>query len=171
MNSQSQRGFTLVELLIVVVILGLIAALAVPRFSTASATARASMLADELRIFRMQVEVFKSQHRDAVPPGHPGCDSSQPPTEVAFIAQMTQASDADGATAAPGTPGFRYGPYLREIPENPVNGKSSVEVLAEGVAFPGAADDSHGWIYQPSELNFRADCTGTDESGTEYIDY
>lgn len=164
----SRPGFTLVEILIVVVILGILAAIILPKFSSASATARASMLADDLRTARTQITVFKSQHHD-VAPGHPNLDPFQPATEQLFTEHMTQSSTESGATAAPGTAGFRFGPYLRELPSNPVNGKSTVEVI--NGAMPDNADDSHGWIYQPSTMTFKADSAGADDSGKRYFDY
>ncbi len=128
------------------------------------------MLADHLRIFRSQIEVFKGQHR-GVAPGYPNCDVTGNPTEAAFITYMTMASDSAGATAAPGTPGYRYGPYLREIPENSVNGLTTVQMVPDGAAFPGAPDDSHGWVYQPSTNTFKADTAGSDGNATPYFDY
>jgi len=58
------------------------------------------------------------------------------------------ASNANGQTAPVGTPGFNRGPYLMKIPVNPFNEKDTVEMLADGQAFPANADDSHGWIYK-----------------------
>ena len=120
-------GFTLVEILIVVVILGIIAAIALPRFSNAATRARASMLSDDLRVIRTQLTVFKAQHRD-VAPGYPDGDTSEQPTQAAFIAHMTQSSNPEGETASPGTAGYDYGPYLREVPVNPLNSKSTVQI-------------------------------------------
>jgi len=165
-----RKAFTLVEILIVVLILGILAAIVLPRFSNASATARASMLADDLRVIRMQLQVYKSQHVD-VPAGYPDGDRTAAPTEAAFVAQMTMASKADGSTAAPGTAGYRYGPYLREVPTNPLNGKNTVQVIDNGGAFPAAGDDSHGWIYQPQHLLFHADSPGQDDKGKAYFEY
>lgn len=165
-----RKAFTLVEILIVVVILGILAAIVLPKFSNASAIARASMLADDLRVIRMQVQVFKSQHYE-LPPGYPDGDPTAAPMEAAFIAQMTMASKSDCSTAAPGTAGYDYGPYLREVPTNPVNGKSTVDVIADGGAFPAAGDDSHGWVYQPAEMLFKADCPGQDDKGRAYFGY
>lgn len=168
MNTTRRAGFTLVEILIVVLILGIIAAIALPRFSNASATARASMMADDLRIMRQQAEIYRGQHLGRAagyPPG--GGD----PTEAQFIAHMTLASNQIGESAPADTPGFRFGPYLREIPVNPVNGKDSVLVLPDGAALPDAASDAHGWIYQPSTMTIRADCVGNDEHGKAYFDY
>jgi len=165
-----QRAFTLVELLIVIVLLGILAAIVLPGFSTASATGRASMLADDLRVLRTQVQIFKSQHV-GVAPGYPDGDPTGAPAEAAFIAQMTKASKLDCSTADVGTPGYDYGPYFRAIPANPFNGKSTVQVLANGAAFPAAGGNSHGWVYQPATLTFKGDCTGSDQKGTAYFEY
>jgi len=170
MPALDRKAFTLVEILIVVLILGILAAIVLPRFSNASAVARASMLADDLRIIRMQLVVYKSQHID-VPASYPDGDPTAAPTEQAFISQMTQASNIYGETAAPGTAGYDYGPYLREVPENPVNGKNTVQIIPDGQPFPAAGDDSHAWIYKPSTMEFKADSPGADEDGEAYFDY
>lgn len=163
-------AFTLVELLIVVVLLGILAAVVLPSFSNASQSARCSMLLDNLRVIRTQIEVFKAQHND-VPPGYPELDTSAVPTEAAFVEQMTSASTVSGETAEPTTEGYPYGPYFREIPENPINAKATVRVLGDDENFPTEAANTHGYVYQPGTCLFRADCLGADESGKAYFDY
>ena len=164
------KGFSLVEILIVVIILGVLAAIVIPQFSNATASARASMLADTLRIMRTQVMVFKSQH-NSVSPGYPGGEPAQTPTEAAFTAHITQASTAFCVTAAPGTAGYPYGPYMRQLPQNPINGKTTVHVLGDGEAIPSSPSNSYGWIFQPSTLTFLGDTMGADDGGRNYFDY
>jgi general secretion pathway protein G len=167
--TRRSMAFTLVEVLIVVIILGILAAVVLPKFSNASAIARASMLADDLRILRMQVQVYKSQHTD-IPPGYPAGLSSTP-DHATFIAQMTQSTDRAGTPKPLGTAGFPYGPYLQKIPPNPVNGKDTVRVLANGETPPAQASDNDGWIYQPQTLILKADCVGVDDTNKNYYSY
>ncbi len=166
----TKHGFTLVEILIVVVILGILAAIVIPQFSNATQSARTSMLGDELRLMQMQIMIFKAQH-NSVSPGYPDGDVGQPPTEAAFTVHITQASKPTCETAAPGTSGYLYGPYMTQMPENPINGRRSVQVLADSATFPSAPSGAYGWIYQPSTLLFRSDAVGSDESGKAYFDY
>ena len=167
---RSIKAFTLVELLLVVLILGIIASMILPQFSNASATARASMLADDLRVMRTQISVYKAQHRGAAP-GYPNGDTNAVPTEESYIAHMTKASNIEGDVADPGTAGYPFGPYLREIPLNPLNNKSTVEIVPDNGTLPAAPDNSHGWIYQPFTSTLLADCPGADDSGELYFNY
>ena len=62
-----RSAFTLVELLIVVVILGILAAVVVPQFSDASTDARVSSLTTNLQTIRGQLELYKLQHNGNYP--------------------------------------------------------------------------------------------------------
>ncbi len=166
----AQKGFTLVEILIVVIILGILGVMIFPQFSSATESARASMLMDDLRVMRSQIEVFKAQHQ-GVPPGFPNCDTTQTPTEAILSGHITQSSTPAGATAPVGTAGYPYGPYMKEFPANPFNDKSPVKVLSASDALPNAPSDQYGWIYQPSTMTFKSDCLGTDTNGVLYFNY
>ena len=161
------RAFTLVEVLIVVVLLAVLAAIVVPTFSQATTPAKESALASDLGLLRRFVLIYASQHLE-VAPGYPNGNTAVAPTNATFRDQAMLSSNASGQTAAVGTPGFSFGPYLSRIPVNPFNGKDTVEMLANGQAFPAAADNSHGWICKPETGEIRPDNTGSMPGGTTY---
>jgi len=164
------RAFTLVEILIVVVLLGVLAAIVIPSLAGATTSARQSTLAMNLNLLRRLIPVYASQHLE-VAPGYPNGNRSAAPTEQAFVDQATLSSNKNGQTAARGTAGFPLGPYVSNVPPNPFNKLSTVKVLGDGDAFPAAADDAFGWIYKPATGEIRPDSTGADVSGKQYYDY
>ncbi|HWL93195.1 MAG TPA: prepilin-type N-terminal cleavage/methylation domain-containing protein [Phycisphaerae bacterium] len=99
------KAFTLVELLIVVIILGILAAVVIPQFSDASNEARDSSLTTNLATLRGQIELYRLQHNGTYPSA----------TAATFISQMTTKTNPDGTTT--GTP--TLGPYLQRMPNNP----------------------------------------------------
>jgi len=164
------RAFTLVEILIVVVLLGVLAAIVIPAFGNSSTLARESTLATNLKLLRRFALIYTSHHLE-VAPGYPGGDPTATPTADAFADQAMLSSNAHGATAPRGTAGFKYGPYLSKIPPNPFNGLDTIQMLANGQSFPATADDSHGWICKPETGEIRADNSGTNDAGTAYNAY
>jgi general secretion pathway protein G len=59
MNARRQRGFTLIEILIVVVILGILAAIVIPQFTNASQDAQVSAVKSQLQTVRSQIELYR----------------------------------------------------------------------------------------------------------------
>ena len=163
-------AFTLIELLIVIVILGILATIVIPQFSTASVNAKENTLKDELRYLRTQIVVYKAQHHD-VPPGYPNGDRAAAPTGADFIAQLTRATDAYGVTAAAPSAVFKYGPYLSEMPRNPLSNLQAVRIVGDNDPMPAPTGVTYGWIYKPLTGEIIANSTGSDASGTLYKDY
>ncbi len=161
-------AFTLVEILIVVVILGILAAIAVPKLSNASQAARESSLKDDLRLFRTQITIYRSQHRDVFP-GFPGGDVTQSPSEDAFLDQLTKFTDEFGSPSATPTDTQRWGPYITKMPPNPINYKSDIKFLGPDDTL--TSDDSTGWLYQPSTGQILPNVIGTDSEGKSYSQY
>jgi general secretion pathway protein G len=167
-SSQRSRGFTLVEILIVVVILGILATIVIPQFSNASVEARENTLKDDLRYLRVQIQVFRAQHRDRSP-GYPGGDTTATPTDTDFTNQMTLFTNEDCATSNGASATHKFGPYLIRVPENPINGSKAIKMIANGAPFPAPdANDAglYGWIYQPSTGTIIANLTGNDSTNT-----
>jgi len=164
------KAFTLIEILVVVVLLGILAGVVLPLVADGAISARESALAIEVQMLRRYVLVYTSQHLE-VGPGYPNGDTTQAPTEQAFVDQITLSSNSNGQTAAVGTPGFDRGPYLMKLPANSLSNLSTVQMLGDADNFPANADDSHGWIYKASTAEVRADSTGSSDSGKAYYDY
>jgi prepilin-type N-terminal cleavage/methylation domain-containing protein len=164
------RAFTLVEILVVVVLLGVLAAIVIPTVAHSTITARQSALASDLSLLRRFVLIYTSQHLE-VAPGYPNGVVTATPTGDVFVAQATLASKDTGETAARGTAGYLYGPYLSRIPTNPLNDLDTIEMVSNGQAFPAAADGNYGWICKPETGEVRPDNVGANDAGVAYYDY
>lgn len=141
-TNRSNKGFTLVEILIVVVILGILAAIVIPQFSQASSEARASSVKSNLQMVRSQIELYKIQHNETLPGSHANKD---------FVAALTEISDVDGADAASG-----YGPYMQKFPINAIeeSGDAIGEIVV-GTGVPAVTADK-GWHFNSTTGVFTA---------------
>jgi len=135
-----RAAFTLVELLIVVIILGILAAVVIPQFSDASTDARVSSLQTNLATMRGQIELYKLQHGGTYP------------TLTNFVSAMTSKTDFDGTINA--TTG-KYGPYMQSIPNNPFTNPAGNDVSA------GAAAATKAWYYDATTGAFKANDGGS----------
>jgi len=142
---QAKRGFTLVEILIVVVILGILAAIVIPQFTQASTEAKQNSLASDLQTLRSQIELYKVQHNDTAPK----C--------ATFATQMVYTTDIDGnvnGTSKARTGVFQYGPYLERLPENPFNNLATLVAITDPC---DAGSGDCGWAYIEATGEIRAD--------------
>ena len=156
MTPGGQKGFTLVELLIVVITLGILAAIVIPQLSTSREETKEASLTTDLQALRHVIELYRIQHKETFPGTITGQSSWNN-----FVTHMTTSTDVDGNAGAD------YGPYLRTgIPRNPLTG---LDTGIEG-AIPGSPDDSTGWYYDAATGELRANSSGTGPSGFDYFD-
>jgi general secretion pathway protein G len=133
MRHTIRHGFTLVEILIVVIILGILAAIIIPQFANASSDARTTNLRTTLANVRNQIEVFKAQHNETAPA-----------LSGMWVLLTGRTDTAEANTSAPS--GTHWGPYLQAAPTNPFNNLTGIS--------SSATDASAGWYYQPAGLGF-----------------
>ncbi|MHC4456478.1 MAG: prepilin-type N-terminal cleavage/methylation domain-containing protein [Planctomycetota bacterium] len=155
---RAKSGFTLVEILIVVVILGILAAIVIPQFTGASTEAKESALVSDLQSIRSQVELYKIQHNDILPGEILDALTGNitPATAASFVNAFCSKTDQYGNVGNPPVAGVhRFGPYMKKLPVNPFSNStvvtvadlsendSSVAVGASKLAAPGTT----GWYF------------------------
>ena len=142
-------GFTLVELLIVVIILGILAAVVIPQFNSITEESREAAVAQKLRTVREAIERYKLYHNEALP------------TED-LVAQLTTTTDVNG------DPGTDLGPYLRDpFPVNPLTQTADVKFKND---MPNDPESDEAWIYAKKSGDFRCNVDGNAPSGTAWFD-
>lgn len=133
---RNQSGFTLIEMLIVVIILGILAMIIIPQINVSSDEARMSTMRTNLGTIRNAIELYYHQHSNNYP-GAVKTDGTGTATGAgelpdAFIDQLTKYTEMNGKAA--GDKGDLsatdpiFGPYLKTatLPENPYNLSSGV---------------------------------------------
>ena len=163
-----RTGFTLIEILLVVILLGILAAIVTPMLASASDDARASALRENLRTIRAQCELFNFEH-NGLSPGYPAGGGA--PDAATFVAQMLNPTDMDGAVGKRNEAGMDFGPYLLKIPVNAVNGKDTIKMIGDGEDMPAAPSGEFGWLYKASTRALRSDAMGADTGGEPFYDY
>ena len=125
----THSAFTLIEVLIVVVIMALLAAVIIPQFTDSTKDAKASTALFNLHTLRSQIQLYRTQHSGLSP--------------SASLAELLVPTDAGGLTTGSTLP---YGPYLREIPANPFNNSKAVTTTTSD-PLTAAPAGTGGWIY------------------------
>jgi type II secretion system protein G len=121
-------GFTLIEVLIVVALMAVLAAVIIPQFSDSTTDAKRSTLEYNLRTLRQQIQVYRIDH-----------NGLYPELKNKALEQLTTKTDVEG------NPGSDFGPYIRaDLPLNPFN--LSNEVKAGSGTGP-VAGGNVGWQY------------------------
>ena len=135
-----RRGFTLVELLVVIVVLAVLAAIVLPKFMDSSKRSKESALKNDLKILRNSISAFQAD------------TGTYPKTFADLAATSAPAKGLDTAgTDATITAGDWHGPYVQEVPKDPIS----------------AADFTYG-ITSPNVGKVTSSATGNGLDGTPY---
>lgn len=124
-----RRGFSLLELVTVVVILGVIAAIAIPRAAMFSEAAAEAALQQDIAILTKAVEHYRAEHDGAKPTS---------------AAQLTQYTDRAGNVSATPTATHIFGPYVLEMPSLGLGSNRGKRDVSSSQT-PGADSDA-GWV-------------------------
>jgi type II secretion system protein G len=143
-----RTGFTLVEILIVVIILGILAAIVIPQFTNAATEARQTTMVAQVKNVRSLIELYRLQHNGQLP-DLLGSDGWNP---------LMATTLPDGTI----DPAGDRGPYLQVPPVNPLTRSSTVVEVGSA---PSAAT---GWYFNPTTGDFHgANAAGAQsDSGT-----
>jgi general secretion pathway protein G len=170
MSNSRRRGFSLVEILIVVVVFAILAAIVIGVFSPAGDAARYSAIKQSLADLRNQIGLYRIQHENRLPGAVAGADP-----DTLFVEHMTQPTNELGDRGPFADPEYPFGPYFpNQIPPNPINRSRTVmSVTAFPASAPaGTVDDptQPGWVYETKSGRVKVNWGGVTPDGQNYWD-
>ena len=154
--SSARKGFTAIEVTIVIAILGLLAAVAIPQLAAHRRQDQTATLVSRLGVLRTAIDRYWAQHDDFPGPGTADFRRQ-------LVSQTCRAGSCGTGVA------FALGPYVQDgdLPDNPVTGTNTLTITD---AMPEAASGSSAWIYCRLTGEVRANSTGRTEDGVRFFD-
>ncbi len=142
---------TLLEVIVVVSIIGIISAIALPRLNVGIGSAGVTAMHEDLALLSVAIELYAAEHLGRYPGSTRADGTNAPNTQGAFLAQMLQYTDANGRAQPSRVGAYRYGPYLRKgippLPIGPKAGLTGVKVVTGSTAPAYDAAAEVGWVY------------------------
>lgn len=172
-----QKGFTLVELLIVVIILAILAAIVIPQFSNSTVDAQEAALDSNLNALRSAIDLYRAQHGGNYPGavlatgatctgGTAGTGAAG--SAAAMTSQLTMFTNAAGGACNLSVGTATLGPYLRRgIPAEPVTNSAAIAISATATPLAPAAATG-GWAYSTVTGQIVMNSNANDSRGVVY---
>ena len=169
------KGFTLVELLVVAVVLAIFAAIVVPQFASTTDEAKLSALKSDLAGIRSAIDLYRQQHghypgsvaaTGATCPNSGTAGTGAANSAAALTSQLTLFTNAAGQACSTTDATFKYGPYVRDdsVPANAITGNATVAMVSTGnLNMTGTAAPGAGWKYDYVVGKFIADHADYDD--------
>ena len=169
------KGFTLVELLVVAVVLAIFAAIVVPQFASTTDEAKLSALKSDLSGIRGAIDLYRQQHSSwpgaaaatgATCPNSGTAGAGAINTAAAVVSQLTMYTDITGKACWTTSATFKFGPYVKAdaLPANALTGSSASAMVSTGnLIMTGAAAPGAGWKYDYVVGKFIADHVDYDD--------
>jgi prepilin-type N-terminal cleavage/methylation domain-containing protein len=138
--ARRQRGFTLIEVLIVVALIAVLAAAVVPKFSTSTKDATEAALEYNMKVLRARIQAYEAHHF-----------GDFPTIQGNDLPQLTGTTNVYGEIGPAGDD-YPYGPYIKEsLPVNPFDQSRKVTAVPVAGQKPTASVGSlGGWLYDQS---------------------
>ncbi len=152
-NTDRKQGFTLIEILIVVIILGILAMVLIPQIGASTDDARINTLRTNLTAMRSSIEIYYAQHdgiypADAIPTNAPADITD---LEEAFEGQLTRYTDFSGNISDVKDATFRFGPYIKggSLPMNAFNELEDVTIdnTESNITIRASGGAGTGWKF------------------------
>lgn len=140
---RSPNGFSLIELVMVIVIIGVIGAIAIPRMSSAADNAAKNAVVGDHSTLQKALDLYETEHEGVKV--HVGAGGLK-----TIYFRLLKKSDLDGTV----NPSGIYGPYINGIPANKINGLNAIR--RNGAA---AGANTHGWRYDTATGRIEPDHT------------
>lgn len=170
---KKRSAFTLVELVVVVLILGIIATIAVPRVIRSTANAQESALKQDLSAIRSGIELYASDHNGSFPGAVADGLGNAAGSEDAFKNQLLYYTNVNGGVSQTKSSAHPFGPYLRRpFPKAPIGahtGAATVKVENAGALLTGA-DGSTAWRYDYTTGEFILNSNAMSSDGATTFD-
>jgi prepilin-type N-terminal cleavage/methylation domain-containing protein len=146
---QKQAGFTLIEILIVIILFGILGTIILPQITVSSDDTKLATLKTNLKLLRNATELYYFQHGNLYPGFKRLSGGGLDPGGGTLIKkQLTMYTSFDGYTNKKKDGTSKFGPYVNggALPENPFNGKNDVTCdTTETDITVKASDGSTGW--------------------------
>ena len=133
---KNRNGFTLIEMLIVIIVLGILAMIIIPQITVSTEDAKVNTIKTNLGAMRNAIELYYHQHSETYPGFNTisgAASAAAGDSAIAFVQQLTQYTEVDGTVSATKTATAKFGPYIKggKMPANPFHSTEGNDILCD----------------------------------------